>query len=78
MRELAPDFVDSDVVRFLLHVGSVRGGAPRQHRVVGAVRCALRLPFRAALERGWAEDGWEGAKRALIEVMAQVDGYSPV
>jgi TolB-like protein len=41
-------------------------------------RCGARCDWeREALERGWAEGGWEESLRAWLEVASKIDGYSP-
>jgi tetratricopeptide (TPR) repeat protein len=41
-------------------------------------RCGAPCDWeREALERGWAEGGWEGSLRAWIETATHIEGYSP-
>ena len=47
-------------------------------RVAYYQRCGTPCDWeREALERGWAEDGWEGSHRAWIEGAIRIEGYSP-
>ncbi len=41
-------------------------------------RCGSRCDaLREAALRGWAEGGWEGSMRAIAELLASIEGYSP-
>jgi hypothetical protein len=41
-------------------------------------QCGSRCdPVREAQLRGWAEGGWEGSTRAVAELFASVEGFSP-
>ena len=41
-------------------------------------RCGAPCDWmREALERGWAEGGWEGSVRAWLEVATNIEGFSP-
>jgi tetratricopeptide (TPR) repeat protein len=75
-RKLNPDFVGLDIplAYFML------GRAEDAHREFIAFfeRAGRPLAWmREAMERGWAESGWEGSIRAWLEVATKVDGLSP-
>jgi TolB-like protein/class 3 adenylate cyclase len=76
VRELAPDFVDLDIANLYFHLGRLE----EAHRAYLAFweRCGTPCDaFREAAERGWAEGGWEGSQRALLEVLTAIEGFSP-
>ena len=77
VRELVdPAFTDS----LLPNLYSGLGRSEEAHRALIAFyeQCGSRCEgMRNAAMRGWAEGGWEGSTRAIAEVLASIEGFSP-
>jgi TolB-like protein len=75
VREIFPDFEVPEASSSYFKLGRFE----EAHRALIAwfEREAALEPFRKAAESGWAEDGWHGSIRATVELLAEVEGYSP-
>ena len=77
IRELEPGFVVGEVSQTYLLLGRHEEG----YRELIAVYegCGARCePLREAADRGWAQGGWDGVMRAVIEVYSRDEGFSPL
>jgi TolB-like protein/Tfp pilus assembly protein PilF len=75
-REIDPAFEERAIADSYAMLGRLEAA----HRTLVATdaRCGEPCAWsREAQERGWAEAGWEGATRALLEAAMQREGYSP-
>jgi tetratricopeptide (TPR) repeat protein len=76
VRELNADFVHIDVVNSY----SMLDRREEAYRASVAYYEQCGAPcaqFRGAIERGWAEGGWEGSLRAWVNVATNIEGFSP-
>jgi TolB-like protein/class 3 adenylate cyclase/tetratricopeptide (TPR) repeat protein len=72
--QLDPDFVDFDVANSYAMLGQLE----EAHQAFVALERQCGPPcdvLREARERGWAQNGFEGATRAWVETATKMDGY---
>jgi tetratricopeptide (TPR) repeat protein len=75
-RELDPDWVDANLQELYFLLGRIE--AAHREKLAYYEQCGAPCnQMQEALERGWAEGGWEGSVRAWIEVVTAIDGFSP-
>ena len=75
LRELWPDFMTGGVAETYYLLGRDEE-AYRAFLTVFEGCGAPCEPQREAIERGWAEAGWEGALRAFLDVVTGIEGHS--
>ena len=77
VRELDPDYFDTVVSLTYIELGRFEEAhrASMANLETCGAPCDLQ---REALARGWAESGWEGSQRALLEVATELEGFPPV
>ena len=76
VRELDPAFTDGLISNLYFGLGRLE----EAHRALIAFyeQCGSRCEgMRNVAMRGWAEGGWEGSTRAVAEVYASIEGFSP-
>jgi len=77
VREFDPDFVSTE----LAGADVMLDRREDAHRTYLALfeRCGAPCDWmKEAMQRGWAEGGWEGSTRAWLEVATEVEGFSPL
>jgi TolB-like protein len=77
VREVDPAFSDPILVH--LYFGQGRLEEAHRARIAYYEQCGSRRcdALREATLRGWAEGGWEGSMRAVAEIYAAIEGFSP-
>jgi TolB-like protein/class 3 adenylate cyclase len=76
IRGLAPDFASRGVVSLYASLGQF--GEANRALLAFYERCGAPCDrMREAWERGWAEGGWEESQRAWLEVVTNIEGFSP-
>jgi hypothetical protein len=73
---LDPDFVDLDVANSYFMLGQLED-AHRAYVAFDQRLGDLGEPNWKARERGWADGGWEGALRAVLDVWSERESFSP-
>jgi TolB-like protein len=76
IRELDPNFVEGSV--WYSYLALDRFEDAYRAYVAFDERCDAACDWsREALERGWAEGGWEGSLRAWLRAATEIEGHSP-
>jgi tetratricopeptide (TPR) repeat protein len=76
VREIYPDFEDPEIPDIYFKLG--RFEEAHRARIAFFERGGQAYePARKAVERAWAEGGWEGSIRAVLGLLAEVKGFSP-
>ena len=73
MRELSPDFVDADFGYSYAKLGRQE----EARRELSAFLEQAMPQVWEASERGWAQGGHEGGTRAVLEIVTDIEGFSP-
>jgi TolB-like protein/class 3 adenylate cyclase/Tfp pilus assembly protein PilF len=76
-RDLNPEFVDGDVAMAYYKLGRFEEAYEAYNAIEEQCGTPTCDRTREARKRGWAEGGWEGAQRAVAEVLTDIEGFDP-